>query len=204
MNAPVALTVIALLHALAACTAAAPSSATAAAIEAAERPTPPSESSIAVPPATATRPPKKGTVAVVAETAGFGVELQRQGCFGRCPSYRVSVSGDGTVRFVGERDVASIGEHQGQVSPATVAALRTELQREPFAVLKGDYTPGDPRCGPAATDMASVSIAIQDGALSREIRHYLGCSRAPASLRALAAAIDTASGSARWIDAPTE
>lgn len=157
-------------------------------------------------PAAALSVPKRGTRPATegGSAVAFEVELQRQGCFGRCPSYRVRVTDDGRVQFVGERYVSATGVHEGQAAPAAVAALRVALQHEPFAALDGDYTPSDKRCGQAATDMASVRIMIRDGTARREIRHYLGCSQAPASLRALAAAIDEASGSSRWIDAPTE
>ena len=163
-----------------------------------------SEAQPSPPSAAPSRPTAPGRTPAATADPEFEVELRRQGCFGRCPSYRVSLSADGTVRFVGERYVASPGEHKGQVPASVVAALRADLQREPFVSLDGRYTPSDPRCGSAATDMASVSIAIRDGGFRRDIEHYLGCSTAPGSLRDLAAAIDTASGSARWINAPTE
>ena len=148
--------------------------------------------------------PKRSAPVETGGATDFAVELQRQGCFGRCPSYRLSLSADGQVRFFGERHVGSLGEHQAQVAVETVAALRAELQREPYSSLNGRYTPDDSRCGPAATDMASVSMSIREADVTRNIEHYLGCSQAPPSLRALAKAIDEASGSARWIDAPTE
>ena len=147
---------------------------------------------------------KRSAPVLASSASDFEVELERRGCFGRCPSYRVSLSADGEVRFFGERHVGSLGDQQAQVAAETVAALRAELQREPYVSLSGRYTPSDPRCGSAATDMASVSMSIREGDVTRNIEHYLGCSQSPASLRALAKAIDDASGSARWIDAPTE
>ncbi len=135
---------------------------------------------------------------------GFRVELRRSGCFGRCPSYRVSLDGDGTVSFVGERFTAALGEQHGSVASARVVQLQAELRAEPFSALEGRYTPSDPRCGPTVTDMASVDITITDRGRQRHITHYLGCAHAPAALRALAKAIDDATGSARWVEAPTE
>lgn len=134
----------------------------------------------------------------------FRVALRRSGCFGRCPSYRVSVDGDGTVRFVGERFTAAVGEQNGRIALAAVMQLRAELRSAPFSLLDGRYTPSDPRCGSAATDMASVDITIIDRGSQRHITHYLGCANAPAALRALAQAIDDATGSARWVKPPTE
>lgn len=135
---------------------------------------------------------------------GFRVELRRGGGFGRCPSYRVSLDGDGTVSFVGERFTAAVGEQHGSVASARVVQLQAELRAEPFSLLEGRYTPSDPRCGSTVTDMASVDITIADRGRQRHITHYLGCADAPAALRALAKAIDDATGSARWVEPPTE
>jgi len=200
MNSTIAAFACALMLSLAACTAPPAPSAIPAPSSA------PAENAVPKPKQPAAGPvvPKRSAPVLAGGASDFEVQLQRQGCFGRCPSYRLSLSADGQVRFFGERHVGSLGEHQGQVALETVAALRAALQREPYAALNGRYTPDDPRCGPAATDMASVSIAIRETGVSRHIEHYLGCSQAPASLRALAQAIDEAGGSARWIGAPTE
>ena len=147
---------------------------------------------------------KRGAGTSADGSTDFEVELRRSGCFGRCPAYRVQVRGDGTVTFTGERDVGSPGEHRDRIPAANVAAFRDELARPPYATLKGRYTPDDPRCGLAATDMASVTLLIRDAGSTRQIEHYLGCSDAPASLHALAKAIDDLSGSARWIGAPVQ
>ncbi|MCX7069427.1 MAG: DUF6438 domain-containing protein [Gammaproteobacteria bacterium] len=136
--------------------------------------------------------------------AGFAVELQRSGCYGRCPSYRLRLDGDGTVRYFGERFVAVPGEQHGTVSSDVVAELRAQLRQPPYAALRGRYTPDDPRCGAAATDMASVRITITDAGQQRQIDHDLGCSDAPPALRALAAAIDAAAGSNRWVEEARE
>lgn len=138
------------------------------------------------------------------DPASFAVELQRSGCHGRCPSYRLRLDGDGTVRYFGERFVAVPGEQRGTVSPDAVAELRAQFRQPPYAALRGRYTPDDPRCGAAATDMASVRITITDAGQQRQIDHDLGCSDAPPALRALAAAIDDAAGSHRWVEAPRE
>ena len=192
----------ALMLSLAACTAPpAPPAIPAPSSASAETPMPKPKQ---LPPVAGPVVPKRSAPVLASGTSDFEVELERRGCFGRCPSYRVSLSADGQVRFFGERHVGSLGEHQAQVAVETVAALRAELQREPYASLNGRYTPSDPRCGSAATDMASVSMSIREADVTRNIDHYLGCSQAPASLRALAKAIDDVSGSARWIDAPTE
>ncbi len=202
MNPSIRQLVIALLMSLtlAACTSPAPPPSTATPVPAVGI-TPPTAASNPTPGPTV---PKRHAASPADKPTDFDVELSRSGCYGRCPSYRVSLRGDGAVRFVGERYTAVTGEHQAQISAAEAAAFLARLRSEPFASLKGRYTPDDPRCGPVATDMASVSIAITDNGATRRIEHYLGCANAPASLYALATAIDEVTGSARWVNAPTE
>lgn len=190
---------------LSACAATSPASDPAAAA----RPAPETAiTATAAQPDVAQRPVAKrsagATLAPDLDPAGFAVELQRSGCHGHCPSYRLRLDGDGTVRYFGDRFVAVPGEQHGTVSPDVVAELRVQLRQPPYAALRGRYTPDDPRCGAAATDMASVHITITDAGRQRRIDHDLGCSDAPPALRALATAIDTAAGSGRWVEAARE
>ncbi len=47
-------------------------------------------------------------------------QLDRTRCFGSCPSYTVSIEGDGTVRFYGRALVAIPGHHAAHISPGAV------------------------------------------------------------------------------------
>jgi len=134
-----------------------------------------------------------------AVAADFEISLRRGPCFGRCPQYSVRIDAAGRVSFAGERNVAALGEAQGQVAPDTLSALIAHLRQPELAALRDIYRPGQPGCGATATDMPSSDIEWRlDGRFHR-IRLYQGCSGEPETLRKLPAAIDAAAGTAGWI-----
>jgi len=164
-----------------------------------------------------TPPPTTGITAVLVRTPStesvpsdttpassgpaFDVTMHRSGCFGRCPSYSVTILADGAVAFSGERFVGATGPQKGQADPSKLKALQALLADPAFANLSGEYTPANPKnCGRWATDAASVSITIGSAPFPRTISHYLGCEGAPAGLRVLEKAIDDAAAVSRWIN----
>jgi len=123
---------------------------------------------------------------------GFELRMRRGACYGRCPVYEVVLHADGAVDYRGDG-----GIRQGRADAAGFAALRQRLA-DPNLPW-GDYTRAAPAaCGAWATDMPGVSIDAYLGGRWRSIRHDLGCSAAPAALKALEQQIDDAAGSRRW------
>ena len=127
------------------------------------------------------------------------VMLERGPCFGRCPVYSVAMNAQGLVRFKGQRNVLQPGEHQQQHAPAEFARLLDEVTRLGVFDLADSYSPGDPTCRHYATDMPSARLEIQNGAQHVTVKHYLGCSEAPAQLRTIEELIDQRTGSTSWI-----
>jgi Domain of unknown function (DUF6438) len=60
------------------------------------------------------------------------IEFVRDGCFGTCPVFAVTVRADGTLRWVGRHFVAAIGERQGVLQPSDVFRLFTLLDDARF------------------------------------------------------------------------
>jgi hypothetical protein len=71
---------------------------------------------------------------------GDYVELERGGCYGKCPVYVVRVQADGTVHWHGARDVAVKGERTTNVNPADASALIEKFQTRRFWALQGRDT----------------------------------------------------------------
>src|ERR1043165_285581 len=92
-------------------------------------------------------------------TASF----ERTPCFGTCPVYRVSVTGSGTIRFEGIRNVDSIGVFNGQIDAAAVRKLARAFDDAKYFTLQTSY--GQANCQPYGTDAARIltSIATQIG-----------------------------------------
>ena len=69
-------------------------------------------------------------VAVASGSASSGtaqpirVTLERHACFGACPTYTLTLRGDGSVVYVGGRHVAVTGTRRARLSRKAVARLR--------------------------------------------------------------------------------
>ncbi len=65
------------------------------------------------------------------------ITLSRGGCMRRsaCPSYDVTVHGNGDVEFEGYRDVRATGRHTTHISRATVRALAAKFRAADFFAL---------------------------------------------------------------------
>jgi hypothetical protein len=64
--------------------------------------------------------------------------LERTGCYGECPVYRLTVSTDGSVVYVGTRWVKVTGRQEFKLTPAQVSELETAFERANFMSLH-DY-----------------------------------------------------------------
>ena len=136
--------------------------------------------------------------------------LQRGACFGTCPAYKLSVSGDGTVRFSTESDgfkgsaaevhlayngsnVLLPGSHVAHVDPKLVAALFQRFRDAHFFGLKPAYAA-------SVTDLSTQVLTVRLGGQSMRVEDYGGQGVGmPASVTALEEAVDDVAGSARWV-----
>lgn len=126
------------------------------------------------------------------------VTLERGPCFGTCPVYRVSLSGDGTVEFVGTRFVSRVGTDTGRVTPSAVDSLVRALETAGYFAFADQYLPDTPACGRYASDAPTVTITVHRAAGDKAVRHDHGCADAPAELGRLEQLIDSVAGTARW------
>jgi len=130
---------------------------------------------------------------------GFELHLKRSGCYGSCPSYQVTIHGNGGVDYVGYSHVAVAGAQHGQADPAALGSLRARFADPATATPWGGYTRDKPGCGPWSSDMPGVTIEAYFDGRWRRIEHDLGCSGAPSTLQPLEQAIDAAAQSEQWV-----
>ncbi len=139
------------------------------------------------------------------------ITLERDPCLGNCPYYRVTVSGDGTVRFRAggdnpaepadearpafDRDnVLLPGTHVAHVDPAAVALLIAKFRDAHFFGLKPEYRA-------LITDQPTYILTVRAGGRSKQIVDYAGRAVGmPAAINALEDAVDAVSGSERWVN----
>jgi hypothetical protein len=68
------------------------------------------------------------------------IALRRGGCYGPCPIYLVSIQGDGTVRWMGERYVVKKGKAVSHVDPDKSKALIQSANEHRFWSLFEGYS----------------------------------------------------------------
>ena len=122
--------------------------------------------------------------------------LERTGCYGECPVYRLTVSNDGSVVYVGTRWVKVLGRQVYKLSEAQLAELQAAFERANFMQLR-DYD----RVESTDDDWAHISLRL--GAAFKRVRHYHGDNAAPPALAALEDEFDRIVGSGRFVGTPT-
>ncbi len=119
------------------------------------------------------------------------ITLERTACLGACPAYVVTIQGDGTVLYKGERNAAFIGARQGKVTPAAVQGLVAAFDTAGFWGLKDSYTGGP-------SDNPSALTTLVAGSRHKTINDYGGSPDAPKVLRNLEDQIDTIVSTTQW------
>jgi hypothetical protein len=128
------------------------------------------------------------------ENAGpVEISMTRTPCFGFCPDYTVTISGDGGVLYEGRRFVNVVGERRAQISPAQVQALLARFDAIGFEQLQNEYRA-------EVTDLPSTTIQLIRNGRSKSVLDYGGTGAGmPESVRELQAEIDRVAGAAQWV-----
>lgn len=131
-------------------------------------------------------------------TTFTAITFERTPCFGTCPVYRVSVSGNGSVSFTGIRNVDSVGTFTGHLDAAAMRSLRAAFDDAKYFSLQSVY--GQSNCSPYGTDAARILTSVTTPDQTKSIDHDLGCgTAAPAALPELYRKFDNIVGVTRWI-----
>jgi hypothetical protein len=142
-------------------------------------------------------PPPADNAATAAQDDAV-ITLERTACFGGCPVYRIAVSAAGNLTYEGRANVRRLGAATGQVPPARVQALLSELDRAGYFSFAGRYTSAEPTCGRYVTDSPSAITSVRLRGRTKRIEHDYGCGAAPGALVVLERRIDEVLGSSQW------
>jgi len=146
--------------------------------------------------ACARRPPHESTTS---ESHPVGIMLERKPCYGTCPVYSLTISGDGHVFFEGRQHVDSVGKFSAHIDPDRLIALIRLFDEKQFFELDDRYVMGEKNCQPYATDAPTVITSLTARGQTKRVEHDAGCVGVPARLGEIERAIDQAAGVARWI-----
>ena len=105
--------------------------------------------------------------------------MERLGCFGRCPIYKVTARADGSVTYVGQQWVKAVGERTKHLSRARVNRLRKAIADLEFFALRDQYESRKDGCQLVSTDMPGVQITLKAGGETKSVHHYHGCLERP-------------------------
>ena len=125
------------------------------------------------------------------------ITIERTPCFGKCPVYRLTLRGDGTVVFEGKANTDSTGRFVGRVSPANVAALLRFANEIAYFSFADTYAMGQ-GCAPYIADMPHVITSIALPARTKRVDADHGCAAVPPRLSELESKIDQTAESWRW------
>lgn len=121
------------------------------------------------------------------------ITLRRTGCFGTCPDYALTISGDGRVTYTGERFVSVVGPLHYTIRPQKALALVQKFKRGDFYSLKNEYRY-------PVTDNPTTIIAISVGGQEKKIVDYEGARLGmPQSVTDLERAVDEAAEVRHWV-----
>jgi hypothetical protein len=121
------------------------------------------------------------------------ITLSRSVCFGFCPAYTVTISGDGEVRYVGERFVNVRGEQRATIPRADVERLLRRFDEIGFDNLRDEYRA-------SITDVPTYTIVLERNGRRKGVVDYAGLSAGmPRAVRDLQDEIDRVAGTDRWV-----
>ena len=129
----------------------------------------------------------------IADWNTLKIELTRNGCFGSCPQYRVTVQGDGTVTFEGQRYTLVAGRHVTHILPLEVRALFAAFQKTEFFGLRDAYISG-------IVDGPSYGLSLSFDGHTKSVQDNGGLLiHMPAAVHGLEETIDAVAGTRKWV-----
>ncbi|HEX4534465.1 MAG TPA: DUF6438 domain-containing protein [Rhizomicrobium sp.] len=138
------------------------------------------------------RPAKHVAFPSIKDWSTLRITLQRSPCFGRCPTYKVEIRGDGSVIYNGGSFVAVTGERTAKIPQEKVRELYELFRKADYFWLNDSY-------GAAVTDLPTFTTSISYDGHSKSVRDYGGrMIGMPEIVGELELAVDDAADTTRW------
>ena len=116
--------------------------------------------------------------------------LERTACFGTCPVYKLTISGDGKIIYEGTRFVNVTGIQTSQISQDKIKDLVDEFYNINYFALNDKYDA-------LITDMPTTITSITIDGRTKKVINYYG---APKKLNELENKIDEITDSKKWVE----
>jgi len=121
------------------------------------------------------------------------IRLSRGPCYGTCPVYTVTLTGEGQVRYEGRQFVNVVGERTATIPREDVARLVARFDEIGFDRLQDAYRG-------QMTDLPTYTVSLIRNGQTKTVVDYAGTSVGmPQAVRDLEAEIDRVAGTAQWV-----
>ena len=121
------------------------------------------------------------------------IELSRTVCYGTCPAYSVTIRGDGSVHFSGEKYVLIPGAHDARIAPDEVMELVRQFEGAKFFAASDKYIA-------SVTDNPTYSLTLTVAGKTKTVTDYVGEQVGmPLVITDVENAVDETAGTERWI-----
>ncbi len=121
------------------------------------------------------------------------ITLTRGVCFGFCPDYTVTITGDGQVTYTGRRFVNVTGEQHATIPAADVQRLLQRFDAINFDQLQDAYRAN-------VSDLPTHTIVLERNGRRKAVVDYGGVQAGmPREVRDLQQEIDRVANTARWV-----
>jgi hypothetical protein len=131
-----------------------------------------------------------GSSATPEEEAITEISLERTGCFGSCPIYKVILRKDGTATYIGKRFVSRLGTYHGKVEYGFLA-LAELVYRQGFFNLKERYAA-------PYTDLSTAIVSVVRHGKRKTVENCRG--EAPIELWGIEMVIDALADDVKWTE----
>ena len=127
------------------------------------------------------------------ELGTFRLELERTGCLGSCPAYKVTVTGLGDVIWQGGLYSAVPGTHHARISPEAVQGLLEQVRASHLLAARDKYEAG-------WTDNPTYTVTLDLNGMHKQVVDYIGIIVGmPTSIEDLENTIDQVAGTEKWL-----
>jgi hypothetical protein len=123
---------------------------------------------------------------------GFQAAIEHTPCFGSCSVYKVTVLGDGTLTYEGERFVEVTGTAKSTLPEGQVRRLAHEFEQADFFNLADNYPM-------SVSDNPGVVLSLTVKGKSKQVTHDRSSRSAPRKLFLLEQKFDQIVNSSQWV-----
>lgn len=136
------------------------------------------------------------------------ISLDEPTCaFVPCPSYTVSIHGDGRVVYEGRKNVANLGQREATIEPQSVLELLNHIYSVGFFSMSNDYIYSHPSVSifrGEVVETRNITTDTSATAISVSIRNYqkriAWLTLNPEELLTIRSRIKEVSGVERWVN----